>query len=200
MVVVAVGAHPDDIEFGCFGTLAKLSVKHDVYFFIFTAGELVSPKKVRIKEAEESGSLIDAKVEVLEYSDGSIPINGEVIQRFREKIQRLKPEILFTLYPEDTHQDHRAVSQITISSSRYVPTILFYETPQTKRCFAPNYFVDITDYFKLKEEAIKCFRSQMSRPYLNVDDVRGLAQYRAYNVFYPNRLFEAFVLYRLIKK
>jgi len=198
LVVVAVGAHPDDIEFGCYGALAKLSVDHDVYLFIFTAGEITAPRIERIKEAEESGKLIGAKVKFLDYPDGAIPVNGEIIGRFIEEIKALNPQIVFTLYPEDTHQDHRAVSQITLSSCRHVPKILFYETPHTKSNFAPNYYVDITDYFEFKEKALKCHQTQKNKPYLHIDEIRGLNQYRANKVYLPGRLFEAFFLYRLI--
>lgn len=198
MTVVAVGAHPDDIEIGCYGTLAKLSVNHEVYLFIFTAGEITAPRLERIREAEESGKLIGAKVNVLDYPDGAVPVDGEVIGRFSEEIKALNPQVVFTLYPEDTHQDHRAVSRITLSSCRYVPKILFYETAHTKSGFAPNYYVDITDYFDIKEKALKCHRTQKNKPYLHIDELRGLSRYRANNVCLPGRLFEAFILYRSI--
>jgi len=143
--------------------------------------------------------MIGGKLEVLGYPDGAVPVNGEVIRLLSEKIKTLNPEIVFTLYPEDTHQDHRAVSQITIASCRHVPKILLYETPQTKTSFAPNYYVDITDHFKTKEKALACFQTQKNKPYLHIDEVRGLSRYRAYNVFFPGRLFEAFVLYRSVE-
>jgi LmbE family N-acetylglucosaminyl deacetylase len=199
MVIVAIGAHPDDIEFGCYATLAKFSKSQEIHFLIFSAGELTGPKEKRIKEAKNSGGIIGADVEVLEYPDGYIPVNAESIKLLIEKINQHKPEIVFTLFPHDIHQDHRAVSRISISACRYVPKILFYEVPQTEKYFSPNYYVDVTEYFELKKRALKCFKTQANKSYLDISEIKGLARYRAYNVFRPNRLFEAFVLYRVME-
>lgn len=199
MVIVAVGAHPDDIEFGCYGTLAKMRDKHDMYFIVFTYGELSGLKLERLKEAETSADLVEAQLKILGYRDGHIPVNSDSIHAFTKEIDSLKPDIVFTLFPKDTHQDHRAVSAITLSSCRYVPTILFYETPQTNTGFLPNYYVDITDTFEVKEKAMNCHKSQLHKPYLNPKDLRALAQYRAYSLFHAGRLFEAFVLYHHIE-
>ena len=198
MVVVAVGAHPDDIDFGCFGTLAKLSGSHEIHIFIFSGGEVGGLREVRIKEAEASATLIGAKVEVFGYPDGSIPVDAVSIEFLKKRIDALKPAVLFAPYCEDTHQDHRAVSRIVVSSCRYVPKILFYELPQTE-WFEPNYYVDITDYFKVKEKAVRCHESQAHKPYYDIKGMRGQAVARAFKAFYPHRLFEAFYLYRWIE-
>jgi LmbE family N-acetylglucosaminyl deacetylase len=198
MVIIAIGAHPDDIEFGCYGTLCKYKNAEKIIFILFSAGEIVCDKKIRLEEANNSAEIIGAKIIFLNYPDGNIPINSKSIKKLKEIIDRYQPKIVFTLHPQDTHQDHRAVSQITLSACRYVPKIVFYEVPQTVTSFSPNYFVDITDYFEYKEKALNCFRSQNKKPYLNIAQIQGLAAYRAYNVYKKDKLYEAFYTYREI--
>lgn len=199
MVVVAVAAHPDDVDFGCYGYLSKLSKTHKIHIFIFSAGEIGGPRETRIKEAKASAALIGAKVTIFGYMNGKIPIDADSIEILKNRIDTIKPDIVFAPYFEDTHQGHRAVSRIAVSSCRYVPKVLFYELPQTER-FEPNYYVDITDYFDVKAKAVRCHISQERKPYYDIEGIKGRAAERAFKAFHPGRLFEAFVLYRLIEE
>jgi len=199
MVVLAVGAHPDDIEFGCFGTLARLSKKTHIYLIVLSAGELSGPKNKRLKESRESASLLGAELIFLDYPDGNIPVSVGIIDKLRFHVQKIAPNTVFTLYHSDTHQDHRNASRVTISSCRNVDELLFYEVPTTEMDFHPNVFYDITDYFDLKEKSLLCHKSQRKKAYLNLPAIRGLAEYRAYQCGRNKGLFEAFCLYRAIK-
>jgi len=91
------------------------------------------------------------------------------------------------------------VSAIIISASKNIKKFLFYDVPHTKICFSPNYFYDITDYFKFKKEALNCHKTQMNKPYLDINKIEGLARYRAYQCFAKGRLFEAFEIYKIIE-
>jgi len=199
MAVLAVGAHPDDIEFGCFGTLARLSKETSIHFIILSAGELSGSRNKRIQECRESAKLLDAKLAFFDYPDGGIPANVEIIDKLRSYVEKIAPHKVFTLYPNDTHQDHRNVSKVTISSCRNVNEILFYEIPSTERDFHPNVFYDVTEYYGLKEKSLRCHKSQRHKPYLNLTAIRGLAEYRAYQCGLNGRLVEAFCLYKVIK-
>jgi LmbE family N-acetylglucosaminyl deacetylase len=195
MVVLAVGAHPDDVEFGCFGTLARLSKETSICIITLSSGELAAPKNTRIKEAKESAKLLNAKLNFLDYPDGNIPVNAEIINKLGSYVEEIAPQIVFTLYPHDTHQDHRNTSRVTIASCRNVKEILFYEVPSTEKEFHPNVFYDVTDYFSLKERSLRCHKTQGGKPYLNLEAIRGLASFRAYQCGYK-ALFEAFHLYK----
>lgn len=200
MKVLAIGAHPDDIEFGCFGTLARLSKEmNEVHLIILTAGELSGQKGMRLKECCESADLIGAKLTLLDYPDGNIPVNVEIIDKLRSYVQEIIPHTIFTLYPNDTHQDHRNASKVTLSSCRNVDEVLFYEVPTTEKDFHPDVFYNITDYFDIKEKGLCCHKSQGKRSYLNLEAIRGLAAYRAYQCNLNGRLVEAFCLYSMIK-
>ena len=199
MVVLAVGAHPDDIEFGCFGTLTRLSKETSIHFVILSAGELSGSKEKRVQECRESAKLVDAKLSVFNYPDGNIPVNVEIIDKLRSYVEKIAPRTVFTLYPNDTHQDHRNASKVTISGCINVSKVLFYEVPTTERDFHPNVFYDVTDYFDLKEKSLRCHKTQKKKPYLNLTAIRGLAEYRAYQCGLNGHLVEAFCLYRAIE-
>lgn len=199
MVVLAVGAHPDDIEFGCFGTLTMLSKETSIHFVILSAGELSGSKEIRRQECRDSAKLLHAKLTFLNYPDGNIPVNVEIIEKLRSYVEKTQPHTVFTLHPNDTHQDHRNASKVTVSSCRNVGEILFYEVPTTEKDFHPNVFYDVTDHFDLKEKSLRCHETQRNKPYLDLTAIRGLAAYRAYQCGLKGRLVEAFSLYRVIK-
>jgi len=199
MAVLAVGAHPDDVEFGCFGTLARLSKKTNIHIITLSAGELGGPKTLRIRECKESAKLLNAKLTVLNYPDGDLPVNSKIIEELRTFARKIAPQIVFTLYPHDTHQDHRNASLVTISSCKDINELLFYEVPSTENSFHPNVFYDVTDYFHLKEKSLSNHVTQRTKPYLNLDALRGLAKFRAYQCGFDG-LFEAFHLYRELRK
>lgn len=199
MEVLAVGAHPDDVEFGCFGTLARLSKEATIHIITLSAGELGGPKTLRIRECRESAKLLNAKLTVLDYPDGNIPVNAKIIDELRTYIKGIAAQIVFTLYPHDTHQDHRNASRITVSSCKDVNEVLFYEVPSTENVFHPNVFYDVTDYFHLKEKSLNNHSTQKRKPYWNLAALRGLARFRAYQCGYDG-LFEAFCVYREVRK
>ena len=199
MVVLAIGAHPDDIEFGCYGTLARLVKETSVHLVVLSAGELGGPKNKRLDECQKSANLLGVELTFLDYPDGDIPVNVEIIDKLSSCVQKIEPQMVFVLYPNDRHQDHRNTSKVAISSCRDIDELLFYEVPSTEIDFNPNVFFDVTNHFGVKEKGLLCHKSQMKKAYLDLTAIRGLAAYRAYQCGYNKRLFEAFSLYRAIR-
>ena len=165
MNILAIGAHPDDIEIGCGATLAKYAKNgHNIYLFIATDGSEGGNVKIRRSEQEESKRIIGAK-EIFwgEYKDTEIKINKSAITKIEGIINKIKPDLIFINFYNDTHQDHRHIAAITTSATRYIRNVLFYETPTTQD-FQPNVFVDIGENFlKIKEELLKAHTSQIYR-------------------------------------
>ena len=165
MNILAIGAHPDDIEIGCGATLAKYAKNgHNIYLFIATDGSEGGNVKIRRSEQEESKRIIGAK-EIFwgEYKDTEIKINKFAITKIEGIINKIKPDLIFINFYNDTHQDHRHIAAITTSATRYIRNVLFYETPTTQD-FQPNVFVDIGENFlKIKEELLKAHTSQIYR-------------------------------------
>jgi len=170
MNVLALGAHPDDIEYGCGGMLAKYAQRgHDVYLWIASDGALGGDGTVRQQEQAESARIMGAR-EVFwgRYADTEVPLNRELIAHLEAVIRRIEPRMIFVHYPDDTHQDHRNLAQGTLSATRFVPNFLFYEGPTTQN-FTPNCFTDIETVLDDKLACLKAHRSQVAKT--NIEDL-----------------------------
>ena len=170
MNVLAIGAHPDDIEYGCGGMLTKYAERgHDVYLWIASDGALGGDASVRRQEQSDSALVIGAR-EVFwgDYLDTEIPLTRELIVRLESVIRRIQPRMIFVHFPDDTHQDHRNLAQSTLSATRYVPKFLFYEGPTTQN-FTPNCFTDIEKVLDKKLACLEAHRSQVAKT--NIEDL-----------------------------
>jgi len=168
--ILAVGAHPDDIEFGCGGTLVKYTEKeHRLSLLIMTEGGLGGQAHVRISEQLDSNGILGVeKIFWGGYQDGQLLVDQGVISKIENVISAVKPNFIFCHYPDDTHQDHRHLSQAVISATRYIRNVLFYEGPTTQN-FSPQIYVDIFDTIDRKLEALKAHCSQVSKT--NIEDL-----------------------------
>ncbi len=168
--ILAIGAHPDDIEFGCGGTLIKYAEQgHRVFLLVMTKGEMGGESELRTAEQMESMKVMGAQ-EIFwgGLVDTQIEVSPEIIKRVEGVIDQVRPDVIFCHYPEDTHQDHRHLSQMTISATRYIRNVLFYEGPTTER-FNPQVYVDIVPTLTLKVKALMAHKSQVKKT--NIEDV-----------------------------
>jgi LmbE family N-acetylglucosaminyl deacetylase len=170
MNVLAIGAHPDDIEFGCGGMLTKYAERgHDVYMFVATDGALGGEASVRRREQQDSALVIGArKVFWGDYQDTEVPLDRAFIVRLESVIREVKPRMIFVNSPDDTHQDHRNLAQGAMSATRYVPNFLFFEVPSTQH-FAPNCYTDIEKVLDRKLACLEAHRSQVAKT--NIEDL-----------------------------
>ena len=95
-------------------------------------------------------------------------IDFELIIRVEAVIERVKPQMIFVNYTDDTHQDHRNLAQGTLSATRYIPNFLFYEVPSTQN-FMPNCYVDIQKVLDRKLACLESHRSQIMKT--NIQDL-----------------------------
>lgn len=170
MNVLAIGAHPDDIEYGCGGTLALYAQKgHDVSLFVASDGARGGAGDVRAGEQRDAALALGAR-EVLwgGYPDTEVPISRELIGALETVIRRVHPTMIFVNFPDDTHQDHRNLAQATVSATRYVPNFLFYEVPSTQN-FSPNCYTSVDKVLDLKLAALEAHRSQVTKT--NIEDL-----------------------------
>lgn len=170
MNVLAIGAHPDDIEFGCGGTLIKFSERgHDVFLMVMTEGQEGAPGTIRSREQMDSKKLLGAQdVFWGGYEDTHLMVDKEVIIKIEKVISKIKPDFIFCSYFEDTHQDHRHLAQATMSATRYIRNVLFYEGPTTQN-FNPQVYVDISKTLDKKIDALKAHQSQITKT--NIEDL-----------------------------
>ena len=201
MNILAIGAHPDDIEFGCGGTLIKYALKgHDTYLLILTDGGKGGDPAERRKEQEEAAKVLGAQQLFWGgYQDTEVPIERDLIQKVEGVLHRVRPDLIFVHWGDDTHQDHRHLSTSIVTASRYTRNVLFYEGPTTAN-FTPSIYVDIDAVLERKLTALKVHASQVVKTGVEglsiVDLARAAAHFRGIQGrvrnaegFVPLRLF-----------
>jgi LmbE family N-acetylglucosaminyl deacetylase len=168
--ILAIGAHPDDIEFGCGGTLTKYSQRgHRLFLMVMTGGGSGAPSETRMAEQTAARQILGAE-EIFwgGYQDTHLGVYAEMIKKIESVIASVKPEFIFCHFPDDTHQDHRHLAQAVMSATRYIRNVLFYEGPTTQN-FNPQVYVDIADTLEVKLEALQAHRSQVMKT--NIEDL-----------------------------
>lgn len=170
MKILALGCHPDDIEFGCGGTLTKYAAAgHDVYMMVMTQGDAGGDTEVRAAEQETSARILGCRhVYWGGYRDTELPLDRDLIRSIEKVIEDLVPAFIFVHYGDDTHQDHRVLSQATVTATRYTRNVLFYEGPTTQN-FTPTVFVAINETMSRKTEALHAHASQVKKT--NIGDL-----------------------------
>ncbi len=177
--VLAFGAHPDDLEVGAGGLLARLSAQGaDVTMVIVSIPNRPAERRA---EAEAAAALIDADLFVLNEDKPcrveDIPMH-EIVRRMDQLVGDVRPDLVITHSANDLHWDHGLVNRATVSALRRTPCDLlaFLSSPEMNaqsRTFG-NCFADITGYIEAKVGAIGCHKSQLSK--LDLDSSRDLAR------------------------
>ena len=201
MNILAIGAHPDDIEVGCGGTLAKYARSgHEIYLLVMTEGSMGGKADVRKKEQARSAKLLKPREMIWGgYRDTLLtPHMNRMVHDIETVLKKIVPDFIFVHYEDDTHQDHRALAKATVSATRYVRNVIFYEGPTTQN-FAPTLFVDIRETIDEKISMLLAHRSQVRKTNIEglsiTDIVRSTAVFRGIQGRVP--FAEAFVPLRL---
>jgi LmbE family N-acetylglucosaminyl deacetylase len=195
--VLALGAHADDIEIGCGGTLLRLVQEHPN----LTVDWLVlSGEGERAGEAAESGAaFLDgaaaSTIGVERFRDGFFPYSGAGVKELFERLKsRPAPDLIFTHRLEDRHQDHRLVAELTWNTFRD-HLILEYEIPKYEGDLGqPNLFVPLArDHCERKVQLLlKHFPSQLGRAWFTEDTFWAVLRLRGVESNAPSRFAEAF--------
>jgi LmbE family N-acetylglucosaminyl deacetylase len=180
MNILAIGAHPDDIEYGCAGTLIKYAERdHRIHLMVLTKGEEGGESEVRHEEQLAAAEIIGAKqVFWGGYRDTQMPLNKELIDKIEEVLVDVEPDLILVNYGDDTHQDHRVLTDATMSATRYVRNVLFFEVPTTQN-FNPQVFVDISDTLERKFKVLKAHESQVMKTNIENMSIVELAKANA---------------------
>jgi len=177
--IMAIGAHPDDIEFGCSGTLLKhIDNGDEVVYVCMTSSQStdgVTKKVLRTSEeltsevhcATQLMKIPEDKVRFLPFTDLHVPFDFQSVSKLDELIQRYKVDTIYTHWAGDSNQDHIATFKATMAAARYVPNIFCYEqipVPRhTENEMTINYYNDISDYIYDKIDIAKCHKSQIKK-------------------------------------
>ncbi len=177
MNILAIGSHPDDIEFGCGGTLHKLASRgHKIFLMVLTGGNAGGNSVVRGKEQVQAARSLRARqVFWGNFADTKLPFYENVIKEIEAVIKKVSPTFVFVHHGRDTHQDHRHVSECTAVATRNVPNVLFYEGPTTID-FTPNVYIDIGDFVKSKLKTLSCHKSQIMKTNVKHQSILAIAK------------------------
>lgn len=168
MKIIAVGAHLDDIELACGGTLAKaIEAGHEVKVVIMSQsgytnydGRVMRKNEDAVKEGTDAlHALGITDIEILDFPTKDIPYNSSVIDAIDGFMASYDPDIIFCHHPFDTHQAHVGVSKSTISAARRKNTIFMFEpiAPSGRSYvpFKPQMYVDISAVMDKKIASLK---------------------------------------------
>jgi LmbE family N-acetylglucosaminyl deacetylase len=195
--VLAIGAHPDDIEIGCGGTLLKLIERRAVSEVCWV---VLSGDAERADEARQSANaLLDgvssSEVILRDFPDGFFPYEGQRIKDFFEELKaELSPDLVFTHQRGDLHQDHRISCELTWNTFRD-HLILEYEVPKYDGDMsAPNAFVPLDERIRARkiEHLMNHFASQRSKHWFHEDLFSSVLRLRGMECNSPTAYAEAF--------
>ena len=174
--VLAIAAHPDDIEYGCGGTLIRYSqAGNHVFLLIMTKGGAGGDPDIREKEQIAASKIMGVEdIFWGGYQDTRLGPSRELIISLEKVMNEVKPDIILVNHRYDTHQDHRKLADATISATRHEKNLLFFEGPTTYN-FVANVFVDITFILQQKLETLKAHYSQITKTNINSMSILELA-------------------------
>jgi LmbE family N-acetylglucosaminyl deacetylase len=178
-VVLAVGAHPDDIELGCGGAIVKHIERGDqVNVLIMTNGEK-GEHTVDRGECLNSLNVLGLQKENIyfgNYHDGSLSDNIRVVNFVEKIIRKLGVTRIYTHCGNDRHQDHRYCCHAVSAAARKVPEIFLFQGPSTKVPFEPHYFIELSNsQMERKLESLKIYQTQIEKGIVNIKWAKSLA-------------------------
>ena len=178
MKILAIGAHPDDIEIFMYGFLSVCLKRGDeIYTMIATdgsAGEILEKKDLKLIRENESikGLSKLSKPEFLGFPDGKLSLSFEISEIIKNKLNIVKPDLIVTHSKEDYHPDHRALSENVFNAAGFQYPVLYCDTLMGVN-FLPDYFIDITKYFENKKKAILMHKSQNPKKFLKAIELQN---------------------------
>jgi len=198
--ILAIGAHPDDLELGCGATLAKLAASGATITALVLSNGSFGAESEFDRTDETRTALHSLGVHrVVQHSFPDTRLHehlNELIAVIEEHVREVDPQRVYTMFAEDRHQDHRAVYQASAVACRRVPQILAYETPSSYPNFVPTAFEAVEDFIEKKVAALKLHISQGSRLYMHEEKIRSAAHFRGVQVDLGQ--VEGFIPYKLV--
>ncbi len=174
MKILAVGAHFDDIELGCGGTLKKLADQgNEVYCFVGTTSgfnSALSYKTVRDNftaklEGQHATDMLGAHLECGDFNTFDLDYSHKLNTLITQLVEKYAIDLVFTHRGNDPHHDHWGLNMAVLHGAKHVKKVLGYQSSwfDAEAAFSPNFFVDISDYWEFKKKLLMCYESEFSR-------------------------------------
>jgi LmbE family N-acetylglucosaminyl deacetylase len=215
MKIIAIGAHLDDLELACGGTLAK-AVKngHEVRMVVLSKSDYTHynglkgrSSEIAIQEGKKAALVLGVEnLKIYDFPTKDIPNDSSVVEVLNKEFDEFQPDLIFTHWQFDTHKAHMNTALATFAAGRYYNSILMFEPfPPAGRSYAafrPQLYIDITEEIELKIASLKEHKSELEKygeEWFNT--IKARAQYRGFELISndPKRLkyAEAFEVVRL---
>ncbi len=195
--VLAIGAHPDDIEIGCGGTLLEHRRRGDrVSLLTMSHGAVGGAAHERGDESVAAAETLGGQLLLANLPDTRISDGIETIRLIEAVVRAIDPTVVYVHSRHDNHQDHRSVHSATLSATRTVPRVLAYQSPSATNEFNPTKFIAIDEVLVRKLDVLSRFESQRLRSYLEAEAVVSGARYWARHLAPRARFAEPFEVIR----
>jgi LmbE family N-acetylglucosaminyl deacetylase len=200
--ILCLGSHSDDLEIGCGGTILRLleEQKNAVVCWV-----VFSSDQARAHEARQSANSFLEKAEskeiiIKEFRDGFFPYTGGEIKECFEGLKQFAPDLIFTQYRHDLHQDHRLICELTWNTFRN-HMILEYEVPKYDGDLGtPNFFVELDSGIvqRKAQYLLESFKSQGGKHWFTEDTFRSLLRLRGIECRASSGYAEAFYARKVV--
>jgi len=173
MNVLGVGAHYDDLDLGCSGTLIKHIQQGDtVTMLVITNsayknpnGDVIRSAEIAYREGLKAAKIIGAQLICLNYETFMVPFDESLTKEITHQIEELKIDTIYSHWTGDLHRDHQYAAKSTLMAGRHVTKFLMYRSNfyDTEQSFRGNFYSDITDVMDKKIRVIKKHESELKR-------------------------------------
>ncbi|HVE67454.1 MAG TPA: PIG-L family deacetylase, partial [Solirubrobacteraceae bacterium] len=154
--VLAIGAHPDDVEIGVGGTLLRHAAAGDrIILLLMTDGEAGGNKRQRVAEAEHAAEYLNATLVRTGLPDTFLSEARRAVLVMEDVVAHYHPTVVYVHSCHDSHQDHRGTYNAAVVAAREVPEVYCYQSPSSTVEFAPNRFTDVGPHLDAKVEMIR---------------------------------------------
>lgn len=167
--VLALGAHFDDAELGCGGTLARhIRAGDQVTLYVATRsgfGEGARTAETARREGRRAARILGVGLIEGEHETFALSYGDDLVLELRRLVEKTRADTVYLPFTGDVHQDHRALARAGLSAARHCPRILMYRINwnDTEEAFTPRHYVDVTRTMPLKLRALKAHASEMRR-------------------------------------
>ena len=176
MKIIAIGAHLDDLELACGGTLAKaVHFGHEVKMIVLSksgykhySGKYERSDEEAVKEGKKAARFLGIQdLQIFDYPAKDIPNDSTVVEILNKEFDLFKPDLILTHWEFDTHKSHANTALATFAAARYCNSIIMYEPfppgGRSYMTFRPQLYIDITDFIDIKLNALGNHKSELKK-------------------------------------